>query len=497
MLIPFLQGRLHTKDIDTVASQTNEMFVPEHGIRNPDALVLYQQKIIDKSLLDQLLNQSYSYEFQDARPGWIPPDVIETYRGSKFIPLRMIYASNTVQLGTLIEYKNETPPLHGTLQREVIPIRIYEYVDIHTRMYGQEPPFILPLSELDLFNMIVREAVSLKAADITIAQRMDRVEVYYNVNKRKVYSKRTLPKSIMDNLVRLITSRAGRSASVGEREPLYFTLDLDDMHRGRTVVNYKYGGYVISIRVLSNELHNNTFKSLNIPQEVQDFLYKYYVSGNTGLKLLCGPTYSGKNTTIITILDEIHMHNDQKIVSVENPVEILTDYIEQIDADTEQEFFDSVNSLLRQNPDLVYIAEMTDKTALETMKVANTGKSVLSSIHCNSVAEVVSRLVDLTNLPISTIIQILDSVIYQELLPKKCPYCDDKGCDNCYRAGVIPIFSYVHLTPAMKRDLVDKELSDIYKELEKQTKGLDYIDRLRDSGVISQITWERRRHLYD
>lgn len=497
MLTPYLQGRLHTKDIDTVTSQTNDMFIPNHGILNPDALILYQQKIIPKDLLDNLLDERYKYKFEEVHPSWVPNEIVEFYKDTNFIPIRIVYATNTIQLGTLFEYQKETPPIYGTLKRDIIPIRIYEYVDLYTRIYGKEPPFILPLSELDLFDMIVREAVALKAADITISQRSNRVEVYYNVNKRKVYSKRTLPKSIMSNLVTLLTSRAGRSASVGEREPLYFTLDLDDMHRGRTVVNYKYGGYVISIRVLSNELHSNTFKSLNIPQEVQDFLYKYYVGGNTGLKLICGPTYSGKNTTIITILDEIHINNDQKIVSVENPVEILTDYIEQIDADTEQEFYDSVNSLLRQNPDLVYIAEMTDKTAVETMKVANTGKSVLSSIHCNSVAEVVSRLVDLTELPISTIIQILDSVIYQELLPKKCPHCGDKGCDNCYRAGVIPIFSYVHLTPSIKRELVDKELSEIYKTLEQHTKGLDLIDKLRDDGVISQVTWERRRHLYD
>lgn len=497
MISSALQGRLHTAEIDTVLSQTQKLFKENHGILHPDILVLYQQKIIPKESLDKLIDANYKMQIHEAKPSWVAEDIIAAYKGTKFLPLRVKSGENTVVLGTLPEFLKETAPIHGTLKREIVPIRLYEYVSIHTRLYGVEPEFILPLPPLDLFKMIVQEAVKLKAADITIAQRTDRVEVYYNVGKRKVYSKRTLPKSIMPDLVKLLTSEAGMTASVSTREPLYFTLDLDENHRGRTVVNYKYGGHVISIRVLSNTLHSETFNSLNIPKPVQEFLYKYYVGGNSGLKLMCGPTYSGKNTTIITILDEIHIHNDCKIVSVENPVEILTDYIEQIDTQTEQEFYDSVNSLLRQNPDLVYIAEMTDKTAVETMKVANTGKSVLSSLHCNSVAEVVSRLVDLTNLPVSTIIQILDSAVYQELLPRKCPKCEDKGCDYCYQAGVVPIFSYIHFTPALKRDLVDKEMSEIYKTVEAQTVGLDYIDILRDQGIISQITWERRRHLYD
>jgi Tfp pilus assembly pilus retraction ATPase PilT len=481
-----------------VLEQTRAMFKEGHSLEAPDVLVLYEQRILPKETLDDLIEKFYKdYEFYSFNYSWVPSDVASYFKDTDFVPMRIDYGSNSIIVGTLPEYSHSDPPIIGTYKIEKKYIKLYEFVQLYVKLYGTNPPFILPIAARDLFNMIVKEAITLNAADITISQHADRVEIYYNVGKRKVYSNRTVPKDCMDDIVKMLAADAGHTITVDRRKPIYFTLNLDEGHRGRTVINYKYNGYVISIRVLSNELHKNTFNDLNIPQDVQDFLYKYYVYGNTGLKLMCGPTYSGKNTTIITILDEIHKHNDCKIVSVENPVEILTDYIEQIDAETEDEFVDSVNSLLRQNPDLVYIAEMTDKTGVETMKVANTGKSVLSTIHCNSVAEVVSRLIDLTSLPISTIIQILDSVVYQELIPKKCPICGDEGCPECYKAGVVPIFSYAHLTPELKRVLVDQDLSSIYKTLSDHTQGLDNLKKLYNAGIISKKTYERRGRVYD
>lgn len=193
-------------------------------------------------------------------------------------------------------------------------------------------------------------------------------------------------------LIKMLTSQTNSFPSMNSRKPIYFTINLDKNHRGRTVINYTYWGQTITIRILSNSLHDNTFESLNVPKDVQIFFLKNFANIIPGLKLIAGPTYSGKNTTIITLLDELHKQNDFKIVSVENPVEILTSYIEQIDAYTPDEFREAAVSTLRQNPDLVYISEMTSYTALETMKIANTGKAVISTIHANSIAEVPLRI---------------------------------------------------------------------------------------------------------
>ena len=489
-----LQGRLSVRDIDMVIEQTRIMFDENTDIKAADSLILHWQNIIPKDLLDSLTEKAYpNYEFYEIKDYWVSPDIIKVFSLSDFVPVKVDYKENVITAAAIPEFMTEEVPLAGTFAVNRVCIKLYEYVSLYIKYYGKNPRFIKNLPASDIFNMIVREAILLKAADITISQKKNHVEVYYNVAKRKVYSKRTIPDNIMEPIVKILTARTNSSPAVSSREPVYFTIDLDESHRGRTVINQTYCGKTITIRVLSNELHKNTFKSLNIPEDVTSFFMRNYVSITPGLKLLAGPTYSGKNTTIITILDELHSYSDVKMVSVENPVEILTDYIEQINAESEKEFRSAVNSTLRQNPDIVYIAEMTASTALETMKIANTGKEVLSTIHVNSIAEIPSRIKHLTDMELSEIIGIIDSMAYQELLPKKCPYCGDKGCELCHKAGVIPVFTYLKITNELRKMLIDKDLSQVYKILDEKTEGKNNIDELYKAGIISEKTYMLRR----
>jgi len=489
-----LQGRLSVKDIDMVMEQTSLIFDENCGIKAPDALILYQQNIIPAELLDGLTEKFYgTYRFYKLKDAWVSPDVIKMFSYTSYVPVEVNYRENKITVASIPEFMTDELPFTGTFTVERVCIKLYEYVSLYVKYYGRNPPFIKELPAADVFNMIVREAIMLGAADITISQKEKHTEVYYNVNKRKVYSRRSIPNNIMMPLVKILTARTNSSLAASSRNPVYFTINLDENHRGRTVINHTYWGNTITIRVLSNSLHKNTFETLNIPKDAAQFFMKNYVSVTPGLKLLAGPTYSGKNTTVITILDELHRFNDIKIVSVENPVEILTDYVEQIDAESENEFRQAVNSTLRQNPDLVYIAEMTAYTALETMKIANTGKEVLSTIHANSVAEIPSRIKHLTDMDLSEIISILDSMAYQELLPKKCPYCNDEGCEMCYKAGVVPVFTYLKITSDLRKELIGRDLSDIYKILDEKTIGNDEIYKLYKKSVISEKTYILRR----
>ena len=76
----------------------------------------------------------------------------------------------------------------------------------------------------------------------------------------------------------------------------------------------------------------------------------------------------------------------------------------------------NADSLLRQNPDIVYFTEITARTAKAIMQQSNTSKAVFSTIHANSIAEVLFRLEDITQLPLDRIILTLHSCVYQELV---------------------------------------------------------------------------------
>jgi len=488
MILPYLIGRISAEALTMVTTQTNLAFKTGHGINAPEAMVLYAQNIIPEPELRKLLTDYYKTVFADPQYSWVSPDIIEFYRGTEYVPVRLNSVDNTLYLGKLAEFKTQNLKYITRYKTEVINLTLYDYINLYTKCYGERPAFLHELPPKDLFNMVVLEGLELGASDIRITQRDRFIEVSYSVNKRKVFSKRTLPADIMEEIVKLITTQARAATSVAARKPAYMDINLNERHRGRVVNNYTYFGSAIVIRVLSNEVYSRTFKSLNITDEVVAFIRKFCINLRPGLKLFCGETASGKNTTIMTTLSELHKSQNMEIISVEQPVEIVTDFIKQINTQTDEEYNESAGSLLRQNPDVVYIAEMTDRTALTAVKVANTGKPVFSTVHCNSVADVLSRMIDLTGLSLTRVVMILDTVVYQKLLPVKCPKCGDEGCPECHKAGMIPCFNYLHFDENLKKSLLGKTLEEVYMIIDESTTGKEMLDSLLAQGKISEKT---------
>ena len=491
MLLSKLQGIVPAKTLQLIRELTGTIFSEDIKVRFPEAWLLYTQNIIAEPHLREILETLYKCKFTTLPRVLLTTSDTYNINNKHFIPLKRIFESNTIILGTLPEFLNETLPLQ-TVKFKVVPLTLYDYINAYKELYNSLPEFVTTLTTLDSYRLIIDEALQLGVADITIADRETVPCVYYNINKRKVYSKRLTDLKNVVDLADILAYKAGSTIPVMSIIPTYFTVNINKNHRARTVVNKTYNGYVISQRILNNHLISSTYDSLNINRAAQDFLYKNFVNQRPGLKIIAGPTYSGKNTTLLTTLKYIHDVNDCKIVSVENPVEILTDFIEQIDSQTDDEFVAAVNSIIRQNPDIVYITEITRVTATETIKIANTAKAVFTTIHCNTVADIPIRLQQLSDMPISEIIENLDSLIHQDLIPKKCPVCNDEGCPECYKAGVIPVLTYLRITPEMKRKMLEMSTPELLNYLNLHTEGKDSLKNLYDQRIISNKTYEWR-----
>lgn len=489
MIMPYLIGKLSAEALSMVATQTNLAFKTGHGINAPEALILHSQNIMPETALRDLLTSYYKTDFMNPQYSWVAPDIVDYYRNTEFVPVRLNNTENILYLGKLPEFSAQNAKYITRYKTEIVNLTVYDYVNLFTKCFGKRPDFLHDLPPKDLFNMVVLEGLELGASDIRITQRDRFIEVSYSVNKRKVFSKRTLPADIMEEVVKLITTQAKAATSVAARKPAYMDINLDERHRGRVVNNYTYFGSAIVIRILSNEIYSRTFKALNIPDSVVEFIQQSCINLRPGLKLFCGETASGKNTSIMTTLLELHKAQPMEIISVEQPVEIVTDFIKQINTQTDEEYNESAGSLLRQNPDVVYIAEMTDRTALTAIKVANTGKPVFSTLHCNSVADVISRIIDLTGLSLARVVMILDTVIYQKLLPVKCPKCGDEGCPDCYKAGMVPVFNYLHFDDDLKKSLLGKTLEEVYIKIDEATIGKEMLSGMMAQGIISEKTY--------
>jgi len=143
-----------------------------------------------------------------------------------------------------------------------------------------------------------------------------------------------------------------------------------------------------------------------------------------GLFLVCGPTGSGKSTTLYACLHEIDRFQ-QNIITVENPVEYRLDGITQIEVNPKagKTFASELRSILRQDPDVILIGEIRDKETAEiACQAAQTGHMVFSTLHANDAVTAIARLIDL-GVPPFMLATAVQAVLSQRLVRRLCKSC--------------------------------------------------------------------------
>ena len=409
-----LQGLLTATELQNVRDKTKLIFADSSLFKTAESVVVHEQNMLSDEQLLQACSDEYGVKLFTPRREYIPRAVLDKDKGMNVVPISYNAAAGVMDVGIIPDLQPKARSA-GTVNFKFVKVPIYYYVDMYTDYYGR-PDFIMELPAKDYLDFIFSEAVSLKASDITIFNASgNRAEVIYNVRKRLVHSRRKLDGSLVKSLAHTLATSGSSEFDEASEDPRFFSIRVDMHNRGRVVVNKVYHGWCITIRVLPDDYLETSLEDLNIKPNACEFIRKYVLSEEKGLRLFIGETMSGKNTTILSALMELVALDKYKIVSVESPVEILVDGIIQINADTEDAFAKNADSLLRQNPDIVYFTEITEKTAYSILKQANTSKAVFSSVHANSIADVISRLMDITGVDSDRVVQTLQSCVYQVL----------------------------------------------------------------------------------
>lgn len=455
-----IQGLISAAELDIVNSVTPLRFRDVGEFETPEALILYEQGIMSNDKIIECIAKDTGRTYATPRLSYIPREILNYFSSYNVVPISFDNLTDTIYLGVLYEKREDRIPPYKNKQVEKVFVPMHWYVENYTKLYSV-PTFLYPLPIKDIFDFIVSEAISVGAADITISSRADSAKIYYNARKRNVQSRRAITKDNVTELADFISTRAKQPMVDFVNQPRYLSVDLDTHHRGRVAVVGTYHGKSTTIRVLPNELFNTSLEELNLNERTISFIREKVESDEYGLRIFVGPTFSGKNTTIASILREMLKDERRKGISVEQPVELLMDFLEQMPSETQEDFQLNVSSLLRQNPDVVYITEMTDFTARETLNVSNTGKIVFTALHANGIADVPARLQDLTGLPVDRILLNIQSVIFQEL--KR-----DEDADKIY-----PVTRCVHFSRELRNSLFGKSLSDITKILREEEDKWD------------------------
>lgn len=451
-----LDGLLSVEDMRDITNYTQLRITDKMIFETPEALTLHEQRYLSDEMIRKLCEDKYGQQLYEPINTYVPEKIIAVCNGSGYVPVtyRPMQRSITVVFLPELKTNHIEYPEH---EIEYLPTTIYYYMAKYQRCYGVHP-MLRDIPPKCLLDIIVKEAIALDAADITISNSKVGTEIYYNVRKKKVHSDFVFSRQLMDDLIKILTIKSPMDR--GSRKPKAIDFDINKHYRGRVMINYKSGSfYTITMRLLPNSSFEKTLEELNLTSRTIEWLRENILDAEKGLRLIVGATCDGKNTTAMAILHELVVQDKYKVVSVEIPVEQELPGVEQINCQTIEDYKANIKSLIRVNPDFVYITEIQDATGLDTLEVTNTGKCVLSTLHANGVPDTLSRLVDITGFSLDRVIQSLHSIVYQELLR------DDEH-DSVY-----PRNKYVKFTQELKYKLYGKNLGEVLKILKDYEEG--------------------------
>ena len=273
-------------------------------------------------------------------------------------------------------------------------------------------------------NLIIDEAVKARASDIHIEPEEDRVRIRYRIDGT-LHDTMSLPPNIHRALI--------------SRIKILSQLNIADHFRAQDgQFSAESKGRPIDVRVATAptvwgeratlRLLDKSLAALGLSQlgMLPDSLAKYenMLKVPYGMILISGPTGAGKTTTLYASINSLDTQ-ERNIITVEDPAEYRFKDINQIQVNPQAgiTFASGLRSILRHDPDVVLIGEIRDaETANIAVQAALTGHLMLSSIHANDVAGVLSRLLDLKVEPF-LIASAVIGVVAQRMVRRICPDC--------------------------------------------------------------------------
>lgn len=314
-----------------------------------------------------------------------------------------------------------------------------------------------------LVQLIITEAVNMRASDIHIEPFVDRVRIRYRIDG--VCMERDSPPR------RLLNSIVSRLKIMG-------SIDIAEKRRpqdGRIKVNVgskeidmrvsilpTTHGQSVVMRILDRDNIKVGLRDLGFGEE--DWKrFSTLIKRPNGILLVTGPTGSGKTTTLYASLNELN-RPDTKIITAEDPVEYYLPGVNQceVKAKIGMTFARIIRAMLRQNPNILLVGEIRDEeTANTAIQASLTGHLVFSTLHTNDAPSAVTRLVDIGVQPFLVASSVI-GIMAQRLVRKICPKCRQryeppahilqglglkpeiakkanfmkgKGCTHCSRTG--------------------------------------------------------------
>jgi len=281
-----------------------------------------------------------------------------------------------------------------------------------------------------LVQLIITEAVRMRASDIHIEALGPRLRVRYRVDgvcvEREAPPKRL--QGAITTRIKLMSGMQIEEKRLPQDGRIRMRLDGAELDfRVSTLPSYH--GESIVLRILRRESINLGLENLGFLRDDYE-LFEKLIARPNGIFLVTGPTGSGKTTTLYAALNELNTP-DRKIITAEDPVEYHISGINQVQVNPviNLTFARILRAMLRQAPNIILVGEIRDlETAEMAVQAALTGHLVFSTLHTNDAPSALTRLVDMGVKPF-LVASSVQAVMAQRLVRVLCPHCKEPDPD--------------------------------------------------------------------
>lgn len=384
-----------------------------------------------------------------------------------------------------------------------------EQEDIYSEDINSSPIVLLVKEMID-------QAVRQRASDIHVEPMERQVRIRYRIDgelyEKASYNHKLLPAiSARIKIIGGMDISEKRKPQDGRITQVVDRLEYDIRVSALPTV---YGEKIVMRLTSKNALTREKSQLGLKPSELKQF--DHILQNPHGILLVTGPTGSGKSTTLYTALSELNTEA-VNIITVEDPVEANIDGVNQIQVNPKADltFASALRSILRQDPDIIMIGEIRDgETAAIAVQASITGHMVVSTLHTNSAAGTVTRLVDMGVEPYLLADSIV-GIIAQRLVRRLCPACkkpraaaeEEKellgaagkeevtvyepcGCTKCDETGYrgrIGVYEILEMTPKLKTIISKRGGAEEIKE-QALKEGMRTLRMSASEYVLEGIT---------
>jgi len=384
---------------------------------------------------------------------------------------------------------------YGQSETESVDSMLQEFTDTAIDTTETESAQAAAVAALDsdapvvkLVNLIIQEAVSLRASDIHIEPFADKLRIRYRIDGVLV-ERDSPPRRLAPAMLSRIKIMANIDIAEKRRpQDGRIKMNIQGRHYDlRVSILPSNHGQACCMRILDRANIQISIKDLGFGEEdYQRFMQ--LIKRPNGILLVTGPTGSGKTTTLYAALNELN-RPDRKIITAEDPVEYYLPGVNQVEVRHQigLDFARIIRAMLRQAPNIILVGEIRDKETAEiAIQASLTGHLVFSTLHTNDAPSAITRMVDIGVQPFLVASSVI-GIMAQRLVRVVCPKCKEpdkpnqaelraagltpdrlvgatfmrgRGCNHCYHTGYrgrIGIFELLKMNATMREMTFKRE----------------------------------------